>query len=31
MRTRLVFVVFLACQLALLLGCSHILSWWDGP
>jgi len=31
MRARLVFVVFLACQLALFLAEFGIESWWDGP
>jgi hypothetical protein len=31
MRTRLVFVVILACQVALFLQAFSRISWWDGP
>lgn len=31
LRAKLVFLVLLACQLALLLGKAQPLSWWDGP
>jgi hypothetical protein len=30
MRARLAFVVFIACQIALVLGNFGIVSWWDG-
>ena len=31
MRSRLVFLVFVACQLTLFFGAVDPVSWWDGP
>ena len=31
MRIKLLFLVLLACQVALFLGASSPLSFWDGP
>jgi hypothetical protein len=31
MRSRLVFLVLVACQLTLFFGAFDPVSWWDGP
>ncbi len=31
MRMRLIFLLVIACQIALFLGASSKFSWWDGP
>ena len=31
MRTKLVFLVLVACQLTLFFGAFDPVSWWDGP